>query len=250
MASESQTFGVQAVEPHRGPSPGVVAIVFTVLFLASLVPVTLIVSRTHFPSPFQSPGEMVDYFRAEADKVRVCAFLQFGSSVPLGIFAATMVSRLRFHRAEAAGVTIALFGGLAASTFVAISALAQWTLAQPGIADNAGLTRALYFLTFATGGPGYSVPLGLLMAGIGVTAGMRRLLPGWLAVSGVALGVIGELSSLSLVIPGALFLIPLTRFPGFAWLIAAGFRLPSVRPVGSWSPGERTRRPEVVRYGA
>jgi hypothetical protein len=211
----------------------VVAVVFTALFLASLVPVTLIVSESHFPSPLQSPGEMVAYFRAEAFKVRVCAFLQFASSVPLGIFAATMVSRLRFHRAEAAGVTIALFGGLAASTFVAISAMAQWTLAQPGIADDAGLTRALYFLIFSTGGPGYSVPLGLLMAGISVTAGMTRLLPRWLAVFGVALGVIGELSSLSLVLPGALFLIPLTRFPGFIWLIAAGFRLSSARAVES-----------------
>jgi hypothetical protein len=233
MASEPQTLGTQAAERHRGPNPGVVAVVFTVLFLASLVPVTLIVSETHFPSPLQSPEEMVAYFRAESFKVRVCAFLQFASSVPLGIFAATMVSRLRFHRAEVAGVTIALFGGLAASTFVAISALAQWTLAQPGIADDAGLTRALYFLIFSTGGPGYSVPFGLLMAGIGVTAGTMRLLPRWLAVFGVTLGVIGELSSLSLVIPGALFLIPLTRFPGFVWLMAAGFGLSSSRAVES-----------------
>jgi hypothetical protein len=29
-----------------------------------------------------------------------------------------------------------------------------------------------------------------------------------------------------MVIPQALFLIPLTRFPGFIWLIAAGFALP------------------------
>jgi hypothetical protein len=231
MSSVSQTLETQAIERHRGPNPGMVAVVFTVLFLASLVPVTLIVSKTHFPSPLQSPEEMVAYFRAEAFKVRLCAFFQFGSSVPLGIFAATMVSRLRFHRAEAAGVTIALFGGLAASTFVAISALAQWTLAQPGIADDAALTRSLYFLIFSTGGPGYSVSLGLLIAGISITAGMMRLLPRWLFVSGVALGVIGELSSLSLVIPGALFLIPLTRFPGFVWLVAAGFGLSSTRAV-------------------
>jgi hypothetical protein len=233
MASEVQTFGTRRIARHRGPNPGVVAVVFTALFLASLVPVTLIVSETHFPSPLQSPEEMVAYFRAEAFKVRVCAFLQFSSSIPLGIFAATMVSRLRFHRTEAAGVTIALFGGLSASIFVAISALAQWTLAQPGMADDAGLTRALYFLIFSTGGPGYSVPLGLLMAGISVTAGIMGLLPRWLAVFGVTLGVIGELSSLSLVIPGALYLIPLTRFPGFVWLIAAGFRLSGTRALES-----------------
>jgi hypothetical protein len=53
-----------------------------------------------------------------------------------------------------------------------------------------------------------------------------RLLPKWLVVFGLALGAIGELSALSLVVPQALFLIPLTRFPGFIWLIAAGFALP------------------------
>jgi hypothetical protein len=207
--------------------------VFTVLFLASLVPVTLLVSETHFPSPLQPPEEIVAYFRAESFKVRICAFLQFGASVPLGIFTAAMVSRLRFHRTTAAGPSIALFGGLAASAFMAISALVQWTLGQPGIADDAGLTRALYFLIFSTGGPGYSVPLGLLIAGISVTGGLKRLLPSWLAVFGIVLGLIGELSSLSLVVPGALILIPLTRFPGFAWLIAAGFRLSATRAVES-----------------
>jgi hypothetical protein len=229
MVSESQAPGARAAVRHRGPNPGAVAVIFTALFLASLVPVTLIASETHFPSPLQSPGEMVAYFQGESAKVRVCAFLQFASSVPLGIFAAAMASRLRFHGAESAGPTIALYGGLAASSFVAISALVQWSLGQPGIADDPGLTRALYFLIFSAGGPGYSVPLGLLMAGIGVTAGMMRLLPRWLAAAGVVLGVIGELSCLSLVIPNALFLIPLTRFPGFLWLIAAGFQLPSSR---------------------
>jgi hypothetical protein len=48
--------------------------------------------------------------------------------------------------------------------------------------------------------------------------------------------MIGELSALNLVIPQVLFLIPLTRFPGFIWLIAAGFILPASlvgpRPIG------------------
>jgi hypothetical protein len=237
MTSEFEKPGLRTSARHRGPNPGAVAVVFTALFLASLVPVTLIVSETHFPSPLQSPGEMVAYFRGEAAKVRVCAFLQFASSVPLGIFAAAMASRLRFHGADAAGPAIALFGGLSASTFIAISALVQWSLGQPGIADDPVLTRALYFLIFGAGGPGYSVPLGLLMAGIAVSAGMMRLLPSWLAASGVILGLIGELSCLSLVIPGALFLIPLTRFPGFLWLIAAGFMLPGSRPVAAGPPG-------------
>jgi hypothetical protein len=122
-------------------------------------------------------------------------------------------------------VDIALFGGLAASFMTLVSAQAQWALAQPGVAVDGPLTHAFYFLMFASGGPGYSVPLGLLCAGISVPALVFRLLPRWLAISGIGLGVVGELSSLSLIVPQALFLVPLTRFPGFVWLIAAGFKL-------------------------
>ena len=37
--------------------------------------------------------------------------------------------------------------------------------------------------------------------------------------------------------PGATFLVPLTRFPGFVWLIAAGFALPVTR-LAAARPGE------------
>jgi hypothetical protein len=99
-------------------------------------------------------------------------------------------------------------------------------MAYPGIAEDAGVLRALYYLQFAFGGPGFSVPMGLLIAGVSVTAGFMRLLPKWLVGFGLALAVIGELSWLSMIFPKLLFLIPLTRFPAFAWLIAAGFLLP------------------------
>jgi hypothetical protein len=111
-------------------------------------------------------------------------------------------------------------------------------LARPGIAADGTLAQALYYLIFAMGGPGYSVPFGLLGAGISVPALLFRLLPRWVAVLGIVLGVIGELSALSLVVPSALYLIPLTRFPGFVWLIAAGFKLPAHRPSHSPNAGD------------
>jgi hypothetical protein len=64
-----------------------------------------------------------------------------------------------------------------------------------------------------------------------------KLLPKWLIVFGLALGVIGELSFFSLVIPSALFLIPLTRFPSFVWLIFAGFKLPAISRRANWRTG-------------
>jgi hypothetical protein len=40
------------------------------------------------------------------------------------------------------------------------------------------------------------------------------------------LAVFGELSWLNLEFPSTVLLIPLTRFPGFVWMIAVGFALP------------------------
>jgi hypothetical protein len=78
--------------------------------------------------------------------VLLCAFLQFGAAVPLGIFTAAIVSRLHFLGVRAAGATIALYGGLAASLATTCGALVMWVLARPGIADDVQLTRALYYL--------------------------------------------------------------------------------------------------------
>jgi hypothetical protein len=156
----------------------------------------------------------------------LCAFFQFGSAIPLGIFTATIVSRLQFLGVRAAGAHIALFGGLMTAFNIAASALVLWVMAYPGIAQETGVVRALYYVVFALGGVGFSVPMGLLIAGLSIPAALMKLLPKWLIVFGLALALIGELSALSLVIPQAVFLIPLTRFPSFIWLIAAGFLLP------------------------
>ena len=210
---------------HAGPNPGIVAIVYTLLFNAGLYFVISFTGGPHFPGPWESSETIAAYFQGHSRAVLACAFLQFGAAIPLGIFTATMVSRLRFLGVRAAGPSIALFGGLMTSFNMALSALILWVMAYPGIAQETAVLRALYYLAFAIGGVGFAVPLGLLIAGLAVPAAIMKLLPKWLVVSGFALGIIGELSALQLIIPQALFLIPLTRFPGFVWLIAAGFAL-------------------------
>jgi hypothetical protein len=214
---------------HAGPNPGIVAIVYTVLFVASLSPVVSFSGGPHFPGPWESSGTIAAYFQGHSTAVLICAFLQFGAAIPLGIFTATMASRLQFLGVRAAGAHIALFGGLMTTFNMAAAGLVLWVMAYPGIAQDTAVLRALYYLMFSFGGVGFSVPLGLLIAGISIPAAVMKLLPRWLVVFGLALAVIGELSALSLVIPHALFLIPLTRFPGFVWLIAAGFALPKGR---------------------
>ncbi len=212
---------------HRGPNLGLLAIVFTALFNAGLYfVISFSANAPHFPGPWESTETIIAYFQGQPRAVLMCAFFQFGSAIPLGIFTATLASRLRFLGVKAAGAHIALFGGLMTTFNLALSALVLWVMAYPGIAQDSSVLRALYYLTFAVGGVGYSVPLGLLIAGISVPSGFMRLLPRWLVAVGLLIGICGELSWFSLIFPKLLFLIPLTRFPGFIWLIVAGFLLP------------------------
>jgi hypothetical protein len=211
---------------HRGPSLLILAVVFAVLFVGSLVVVAAMTHGGHFPSPFGPIAAANAFFADNRDAIRFGAFLQFGASVPLAIFAATASSRLRFLGIEAAGAQIALVGGILASAMGAFSALAQWALAQPDLGTEA---RALHLLAFATGGPGYVVPFGLLVAGIAVTGGLARKLPRWVMWCGLLVAMASELSSLAIAFTPVAYLLPLARFTGLVWLIVVGAMLPSMR---------------------
>jgi hypothetical protein len=211
---------------HAGPHLGAVAVVYTLLFNAGLYPVTIFADKTHWPGPWESGDVIVTYFQTHALPVLICAFLQFGATIALGIFTATVVSRLHFLGVRGAGPYIALFGGLATVFDGMAAGFIVWVMVHPGIAQDPTLLRALYYLSYAFGGPGFSVPMGLLLAGVSIPAGFMKLLPKWIVGLGLVLAVCGELSSFNLIMPGALFLIPLVRFPSFVWLIAVGFKLP------------------------
>jgi hypothetical protein len=231
---------------HAGPPLGFVATVFALLFLAGLYPVTMFGGLPYFPGPWESADTIVAFFQARPTAVLMCAALHFGAAIPLGIFTATVASRLHFLGVRAAGATIALFGGFATALTMLGSSSVLWTLAHPGITQDRPLVQALYWLNQALGGSGFSVPFGLLIAGIAIPAGFLKLLPKWLVVSGMALAVCGELSWLNLIVPQALFLVPLTRFPGFAWLIAAGFALPTTVERIAPAANERIVRGKVA----
>jgi hypothetical protein len=211
---------------HRGPSLLGVAIVFVALFVGSLVVVAAMTGGGHFPSPLEPAPAAGAFFAEHRSAVQLGAFLQLGASVPLAIYAATASSRLRFLGIEAAGTLIALVGGTLASGMAALSALAQWALAQPDVGSD---VRGLHLLAFAAGGPGYVVAFGLLVAGVAVTGGLARKLPRWLMWAGLVIAAVAELSSLAVAIAQAMVLLPIARFTGFVWLIAVGATLPSTR---------------------
>ena len=212
---------------HRGPRPGILAILFMGLFILGLsFVVSFRAGAPHFPGPYDPIADITNYFAQQPRDVLLCAFFQFCSAIPLALFSVSMLAQLRFLGIKATGPYIAMAGGLITAIDVIICSGSIWTMANPAVSGNAGVIPALYYFGFAIGGPGFSVPFGLLIAGIAVSGGLSKVLPKWLMWSGLVLALIGELSCLSLVVPGLLPLVPLTRFPGFIWLILVGFKLP------------------------
>jgi hypothetical protein len=214
---------------HKGPHTGLLAVLYTLLFCVGLYPVTSLYKQPYWPGPWESAPVILAYFQNYGARVLFCIVLQLGALVCFGLFAVTTVSRLRFLGARAAGTYIALFGGVLVVADAFAGAMATWTMLHPGVIEHAPTVLALYYLSFALGGPGFSVPMGLFLAGVSVTSGFLKLLPRWMVVFGLLLAIAGELSLLHLAFPKLLFLIPLVRFPGFVWLIAAGFMLPKRR---------------------
>jgi hypothetical protein len=214
---------------HKGPHPGMLAILYTVLFCAGLYPVTALYKEPYWPGPWEPASVIAPYFQNYGGRVLFCLVLQFGAMVCLGLFTAAVVSRLQFLGARATGVTIALVGGLLVVADAFAGSMAAWAMIHPSVAADPHVLLALFYMSFGLGGPGFSVPMGLLMAGVSVTAAFMKLLPRWVIVLGLLLALAGELSFLQLAFPKLVFLIPLVRFPGFIWIIAVGFAMPKTR---------------------
>jgi hypothetical protein len=223
----SATVSAPIVRRHPSPPLGPLAIVYLLLFLAALFPVTAFGGTPSFPGPWESAQTIANFFQLRSSAVLLCAFLQFGAAIPLAIFTASVVSRLHFLGVRAAGATIALFGGFATAILMMIGAGFLCAMTHQEVSRDPALIVALYFIGFHIGGPGFAVPFGLLMAGISIPALLYKLVPRWIAILGIVLAVIGELSWLELEFPKMVLLIPLTRFPGFIWAIAMGFALPT-----------------------
>src|SRR5260370_8926806 len=156
---------------HAGPNVGMLDIVYTLLFNAGLCAVSAFgipfgVKQPYWPGPWEPPNVIVSYFQAHSTAALICVFLQTGALIPLGIFAATIVSRLRFLGINAAGPSIALFGGFMTVFNGVAAGFTVWAMIHPSVTQDVTLTTALYYLSYAFGGPGFSVPMGLLMAGV------------------------------------------------------------------------------------
>ena len=165
---------------HPGPPLWLLAGLYALLFNIGLAPVTMLGGLPYWPGPWEPASVIVPYFQTHASRVLFCVFFQFGATICLGLFTATIVSRLQFLGLRAAGVQIALLGG---------------------------------FLMVFNG----------VVASFGILVVIHPLV-------GLVLAAAGELSAFYFLNPRLLFLIPLTRFPGFIWIVAVGIAMPHSRP--------------------
>lgn len=220
-----------------GPHPGILAAVSLGIFLLSLILAGVLSGGRTFVSPFAPAADVAQFYRDNVAAARVQGLLLFGSAVPLGIFSATVYARQLRLGIKVPGPAIGYFGGIAAAIFLMFSGLLTWLLSRPEITTDITLTHALAFLAFATGGVGFVVGLGLLVAGLAVPALILKFVPRWLAWAGLVVAALSELSFLSLGLEPLQFLLPIGRFAGMLWLVAIGFLLPVNRAAANRIPG-------------
>lgn len=183
--------------------------------------------KAAFTFPHDSVENAVAYVTKNGWAIQFGSFCELASAIPLGVFMVTTVSRLRFLGVRAAGESIALLGGIGTTTLLILSALSSWSLTRPGVAESTGAVSALQAISFAGGGPGFAVLLGLFIAGVSIPAGLYKLMPRWLMWLGIVIAVACELASLSLLNFKAAYFIPVGRFISIIWMIGVALTLPT-----------------------
>lgn len=217
---------------HRrpgGPNIGVVALVALILTVLGIALGAALSKGALLASPFTTSATVTQRFHEHSTAVRISAWLQAGSAVPLGIVSATIYTRQQSLGIRVPGPAIGFFGGALSAIMLMSSGLVSWVLSRPEITNDAQLVHALNFLSFITGSVGFVVGIGLLIAGLAVPALILRLLPRWLAWAGLVIAACSELSFAAMVVEPLQFLFPIGRFLGLFWLVVAGFILPTSR---------------------
>lgn len=222
---------ITATQPpaaRRAPAQGGPPLLVPVLAYGALM-VTAVVLSARGPQPSASAAAVSAYDRSHHAFLEVAGCLGFAASAPLAIWTATAYRRLLTLGVTAPGAVIALAGGLLAAASLGLSGLMTWTSSQPAAVAVPAVGRILADLSFATGAAGFVVPLALLMAGVAVPSAILGLMPRALAWTGLVIAAVGVVSTFSLLTPALDATLPVGRFGGLLWLIAASIALPKTR---------------------
>ena len=210
---------------HAGPSLLVLVLVYLALLIAGGSRLT-----AAFAIPHDSTEKAVAFVAKYGWSIQLGSFFELLSAIPLGLFIATTVSRLRFLGVNSAGESIASLGGFGATVLLMLSALANWSLTRSGIAEASGAVQALRSISFASAGPAFAMLLGLFVAGVSLAAGLSGLMPRWLMWAGLVVAAACELASLTVLNFTAGYFIPAGRFGSILWMIGVALTLPRSVP--------------------
>lgn len=236
------TTNTTTLERHRqgGPPLIVPALVSLVLTLASAA------LGAAGPRLDTSAADALAYDLSHHTLLLVLGTIIFGVSVPLAVWTGATYRRLRQLGITAPGTAIGLAGGLLASASLGISGLVTWTAGAAATAGSPGLARALTDLAFATGGAGFVVPFGLLIAGVAIPSLILRFIPRPLAWAGLVIGGLSMLATFSLLFPALDPLLPVGRFGGLVWLCVVSVLLPHSRPRRRGAPEQAPAVPTLT----
>lgn len=182
--------------------------------------------KAGFAIPHDSAEKAVAYMAIHGWSIQLGSFFELASALPLGIFVATTISRLRFPGVRTAGESIAFLGGVGATIMLVLAALTNWSLTRPGIAEAIGAAAALRAISFAAAGPGFVVLLGFFVAGVSLADGIHKYLPRWLTWLGIVVALACELAALTVLNFKAGYFIPVGRFVSIVWMIGVSLKLP------------------------
>lgn len=209
-------------EHHRGPNLLLLTLIYLGLLLAGGTRLS-----AAFAMPRDSAEKAVAYIAKYGWSIQLGSFFELASAIPLGIFIATSISRMRFLGVRTAGESIAFLGGIGATMLLVLSALTNWSLTRPGIAEATGAAAALRAVSFAAAGPGFVVLLGLFIAGVSLAAGLDKLLPRWIMWLGIFIAIPCEFAALTILNFNAGYFIPVGRFLSIVWMIGVSQKLPA-----------------------
>lgn len=205
------------------PEPGtdrmvvVLAILHAGLFIASLILIPVLAPSARIPNPF-GPDELSRrFFLENAAAIRYSDWLQLASAASLAALGCGWVKTQQENASNWSIRSLIVAGSLGSAVLLMFAAITSWCLASPGAIDPGPAFRALQFLPFLLGGPGWAAFFAIFLVGAS-RASVGRV-PGWLVWTGYGLSITSALATLVLITLAAAPFLPLTRFIGFLWLI-------------------------------
>jgi hypothetical protein len=178
-----------------------------------------------FPQPGADVKDVQKFFQGDAGAERINVTGQLLSAASLAVFSRS-VAQLTGRTGSGSKMVkaAAIAGGALASTSLAASATAAAALTS-GPGRDKDQAKSLHRFLFAAGGPVHGGGLALLLGALGLAGLRTAALPRLLAIAALAAAGVNALAPAVLAVPKAALVIPAGRFPTFAILGIAGFRL-------------------------